>query len=825
MKTLARKTVRSRTFTQARPALSVVREPKKAAVPFALRRRTFVLSLLGGAAAVAAGCSDDPVNNGSTSSSSSSSSSSGSGLMCTPGYVCIPEIKEGEDIFAYIDRIKGAYDHEFYKAIIGAANEYKEGDESLGISADNQTTRDNARTLLGNTKIGPLADKPMLDDNVYAAIMAATDSAVLTANRDMTMTQLKAALLEKTEADIKQLMVGLPSDIIGMIVKLMTNDDLIKVGQTVFNPLPGTQIGAKGYMGARIQPNSPTDDPVDILWQVFNGWAFAVGDVVLGNNPVSSLVSDVHQIELTLKDALETFNLQDVFPHCCLAHIDVQAEVEKQFPGSTALWFQSLGSTDDANATFDVTAAKMMTHAATRSGKYGLYFETGQGADATNGHGAGFDMVVHESRKYGFARALHKAVGEAQAKAGNPVAPWVHLNDVAGFIGPEIFRTKEQLVRCCLEDIVMGKLHGLPIGLDICSTLHMSVSLDDLDWCIEQIMPANPAYLMGLPTKNDPMLSYLTTAYQDHVRIRKNFGYKVADKMWDFFVNTLGVVNADGTPTQYFGNVKYVYAKYMNAKGLDTRPVDQIINDPATQTILDGIKKRGVFIAEGTGTNPWDLNPTMDAYIRLLYEDGKKSIFAELPANFATSVANAVTVWTGSASREDYILHPTTGEKIKDDAVKVLETLRDQQKGAYNVQIMISDGLNAYAITDKDHLAPYLSAVRTALEAAGYAVAPEHIVCTSGRVRAGYHAGEILFGSIADKTSKRAILHIIGERPGSEHHSYSVYISAPPVDTWSKPGTVDHDITKVVAGIADTALLPATEAVQKTMEIITALFA
>ena len=55
-----------------------------------------------------------------------------------------------------------------------------------------------------------------------------------------------------------------------------------------------------------------------------------------------------------------------------------------------------------------------------------------------------------------------------------------HLNDVAGFIGPEVFRTREQLVRCTLEDILMGKLQGLTIGLDICSTLHMSVSLDDL---------------------------------------------------------------------------------------------------------------------------------------------------------------------------------------------------------------------------------------------------------------------------------------------------------------------------------------------------------
>lgn len=73
-----------------------------------------------------------------------------------------------------------------------------------------------------------------------------------------------------------------------------------------------------------------------------------------------------------------------------------------------------------------------------------------------------------------------------------------------------------------LEDIAMGKLHGLCIGLDICSTLHMPVSLEDLDWAVEQIMPANPGYLMALPTKNDPMLSCLTTAFQEHVRFRQH---------------------------------------------------------------------------------------------------------------------------------------------------------------------------------------------------------------------------------------------------------------------------------------------------------------
>ncbi len=67
----------------------------------------------------------------------------------------------------------------------------------------------------------------------------------------------------------------------------------------------------------------------------------------------------------------------------------------------------------------------------------------------------------------------------------------------------------------------MGKLHGLTIGLDVCTTLHMARQPRGPRLRQERITPANPAYLIALPTKNDPMLSYLTTSFQDHVRLHQ----------------------------------------------------------------------------------------------------------------------------------------------------------------------------------------------------------------------------------------------------------------------------------------------------------------
>jgi ethanolamine ammonia-lyase large subunit len=77
---------------------------------------------------------------------------------------------------------------------------------------------------------------------------------------------------------------SLSSDAIACVTKLISNSDLMAVCSKVFNPLPGSKIGARGYLVARIQPNSPTDNVEDIRWQVLNAWAYAVGDVLLGLN-------------------------------------------------------------------------------------------------------------------------------------------------------------------------------------------------------------------------------------------------------------------------------------------------------------------------------------------------------------------------------------------------------------------------------------------------------------------------------------------------------------------------------------------------------------
>ena len=68
----------------------------------------------------------------------------------------------------------------------------------------------------------------------------------------------------------------------------------------------------------------------------------------------------------------------------------------------------------------------------------GLYFETGQGSEVTNGVADGVDMGTLEARTYGVARHIRQT---------SPV--WMIVNDVAGFIGPEVFSDRRISSNAC----------------------------------------------------------------------------------------------------------------------------------------------------------------------------------------------------------------------------------------------------------------------------------------------------------------------------------------------------------------------------------------
>jgi ethanolamine ammonia-lyase large subunit len=208
-----------------------------------------------------------------------------------------------------------------------------------------------------------------------------------------------------------------------------------------------------------------------------------------------------------------------------------------------------------------------------------------------------------------------------------------------------------------------------------------------------------------------------------------------------------------------------------------------------------------------------------------LYDDARVCLRGALPADFAGMLAPAIALRSRSVDRDDYILHPPAGESFDDTSVTRLRMLARRAGVAGrlaaspgdgstpDVWVVISDGLNAYALTDADHLAPFLDEFERALRETGRTLAPERIVVTGGRVRAGYRAGDILYETLAPD-AVGSIVHLIGERPGNGHHTFSAYLTTLPGRVWAAAGTADHNHTRVVSNIADTALPPRVAARQ-----------
>ena len=375
------------------------------------------------------------------------------------------------------------------------------------------------------------------------------------------------------------------------------------------------------------------------------------------------------------------------------------------------------------------------------------------------------------------------------------------VNDVAGFIGPEVFRTGEQLLRACLEDTVMAKLHGLTMGLDVCATFHMGIGPTELRTLTEQIVvQAAPAYLMAVAGNADPMLGYMTTSFREHPRLRRQTRREIASAMQKRLIDLSPGANA-------------LYAAYHKAGG-DTRSLDTLRDEGAKK--IRALAERGFDLGYDCDEN-YDDPPEAKARITGIYSNARRALFATLDeAVISGSSPRYVRVHSRSSDRDDYLAHPATGELIDDEdtvRVQALYPVRRPQ-----VQIVISDGLNANAINE--NLRSVLPAVRRELLAAGHYLGETDIVIENGRVRAGYHVGSLLQAEM--------IIHLIGERPGTGINTLSVYLTYGLDDKgqsrWASATGFDHSWTTAVCGIHRRGKSP-ERAVEEIARLVDRIFA
>ncbi|HKQ51957.1 MAG TPA: ethanolamine ammonia-lyase subunit EutB [Pyrinomonadaceae bacterium] len=653
------------------------------------------------------------------------------------------------------------------------ANEFKEGDLLVGGTRDG-AVRAAAREALGALNLGAVTGAALVEDGVSEALAASVDSRLAAEISRLTVTELKAILLSSGGAAwVRRYGDGLSSEAIAAVVKLMTNDELSAVARTLFNPLPGERVGVGSpqHFGSRLQPNSPGDDEEEILFSILEGLSYGCGDVILGLNPAGDDLETIIRLEDLLRAVVERLEL----PTRYSVLSDIVKQARARAVTRVDVGFQSLAGTSSAlNGMVGLDVDGVLELA---RGFGGLYFETGQGSEVTNGSAEGVDMVTLEARSYGVARHLRRQTGA-----------WMIVNDVAGFIGPEVFRTGEQLVRACLEDTVMAKLHGLTMGLDVCSTFHMGIEPAELRRLTRRIVEqAAPAYLMAVAGNADPMLGYLTTSFREHPHLRARTGRQISSPMKRRLAE-LGVMGGDGSPrADAVESTTALYVAYMKGGG-DTRPPETLREEGAKK--IKTLSARGYDLGCGHGRD-YEPPPEVEARLEAIYSHARRALYAALDEGVVREVSPRHLRVRAARDREQYLSDPPAGERLSaEDAGRVAALYPSRRP---RVQFVLSDGLNADALNE--NLRAVLPRVRRALAESGLHVGEVDVVVTNGRVRAGYHVGELLGLDV--------VVHLIGERPGTGLNTLSAYLTYGRDEMgrprWS-PG-LDHACTTAVCGI------------------------
>jgi len=405
------------------------------------------------------------------------------------------------------------------KTMLGKANESKSGDVLAGVAAENDTERLAARRVLADLPLRLLRENPAApydSDAVTRLIEGDLDKEAFARVADWSVAELREYILapENDGPALLDLGRGLTSECIAACTKLMTNLDLIRAASKIrVVTHANTTLGLAGRLSVRLQPNHTTDDPHGILASTMEGLAYGSGDALIGVNPVIDTVDSCRAV----LDILHEFTRAHGIPtqHCCLAHVTTQMEALKLGAPMDVL-FQSIAGSEVSNRAFGITAAMieeasaMVRELGTATGPNLLYFETGQGSELSSDGYHGADQLVMEARCYGFARHFD---------------PFM-VNSVVGFIGPEYLYDGKQVTRAGLEDHFMGKMHGLPMGCDVCYTNHMEADQYDIENMAVLLGTAGVNYFMGLPMGDDVMLNYQSTGFHDNAAVREVLGLR-----------------------------------------------------------------------------------------------------------------------------------------------------------------------------------------------------------------------------------------------------------------------------------------------------------
>lgn len=435
------------------------------------------------------------------------------------------------------------------KEILAKANELKSGDVLAGVAAESEQERVAAKQVLSDISMETLRNNPIIDaevDEVTRAVDDALDQDAYAKVKNWSVSQLREFLLDQSTGaeEIAAIQNGLTGEMVAAVTKLMSNMELIRAGKkcTVV-ATARTTLGLPGVLGARLQPNHPADAIEGIKASIYEGLSYGIGDAVIGINPVYDTADTVGKLLNMTNEVIERLGIPT--QNCILSHVTTQMKaIERGAP--FGLIFQSIAGSEAGNRAFGIDLAMLkealeLGLARSNTGSdYVMYFETGQGSELSSNTHFQSDQVTLEARCYTLARLFK---------------PFL-VNDVVGFIGPEYLADGKQMTRAGLEDHFMGKLTGVPMGIDACYTNHTDADQNDLENLSVLLAAAGVNYFMGVPMGDDVMLSYQTTSFHDVASLRELMNLRPAPE-FERWLEKTGLMN-DGKLTKVAGDASYV---------------------------------------------------------------------------------------------------------------------------------------------------------------------------------------------------------------------------------------------------------------------------
>lgn len=429
------------------------------------------------------------------------------------------------------------------------ANELKSGDVLAGVAAESEQERVAAKQVLSDISMETLRNNPIIDaevDEVTRAVDDALDQDAYAKVKNWSVSQLREFLLDQSTGaeEIAAIQNGLTGEMVAAVTKLMSNMELIRAGKkfTVV-ATARTTLGLPGVLGARLQPNHPADAIEGIKASIYEGLSYGIGDAVIGINPVYDTADTVGKLLNMTNEVIERLGIPT--QNCILSHVTTQMKaIERGAP--FGLIFQSIAGSEAGNRAFGIDLAMLkealeLGLARSNTGSdYVMYFETGQGSELSSNTHFQSDQVTLEARCYTLARLFK---------------PFL-VNDVVGFIGPEYLADGKQMTRAGLEDHFMGKLTGVPMGIDACYTNHTDADQNDLENLSVLLAAAGVNYFMGVPMGDDVMLSYQTTSFHDVASLRELMNLRPAPE-FERWLEKTGLMN-DGKLTKVAGDASYV---------------------------------------------------------------------------------------------------------------------------------------------------------------------------------------------------------------------------------------------------------------------------